>query len=55
MFVNMIKAPNSTVVAVFAGHVHFDHEDIINEYTGAKQYTLGASLNGDCALVKIHG
>lgn len=55
MFVNLVKAPNSTVAAIFAGHIHIDHEDVFNEYTGAKQYSLGASFKGSCALVSIHG
>ena len=55
MFVNLVKSKDSTVVAVFAGHIHMDHEDRLSEENDAVQYTLGASYKGNTALVSIHG
>lgn len=44
---------NSPVVAVFAGHVHFNHEDAFPN--GVMQYVTSAGYFGDCRLVTIKG
>ena len=44
---------NTPVVAVFAGHVHFNHEDTFPN--GVKQYVTSAGYFGDCRVVTVKG
>ena len=44
---------NSPVVAVFAGHVHFNHEDTLPN--GITQYVTSTGYTGDCRVVTIKG
>lgn len=44
---------DSPVVAVFAGHVHFNHEDAFPN--GVMQYVTSAGYFGDCRVVTIKG
>jgi hypothetical protein len=41
------------VVAVFAGHVHFNHEDTFTN--GIKQYVTSTGYTGDCRVVTVKG
>ena len=44
---------NSPVVAVFTGHVHFNHEDTLPN--GITQYVTSTGYTGDCRVVTIKG
>ena len=44
---------NSPVVAVFAGHVHFNHEDTLPN--GITQYVTSTGYTGDCRVVTVKG
>lgn len=44
---------NSPVVAVFAGHVHFTHEDILPN--GVPQYITSTAYTGDCRIIHVTG
>ena len=48
-FVALVKSCPS-VVAVFCGHVHFAHADVLNPAT-AVQYVGRAGCDGGCRLV----
>ncbi len=45
--------PNSPVVAVFAGHVHFNHEDVLPN--GVTQYITSTAYTGDCRVITVKG
>lgn len=44
---------DSPVVAVFAGHVHFNHEDILPN--GVPQYITSTAYTGDCRVITVKG
>ncbi len=44
---------NTPVVAVFAGHVHFNHEDTFPN--GVPQYVTSTGYTGDCRVVTVKG
>ncbi len=44
---------NSPVVAVFAGHVHFNHEDALPN--GVMQYITSTAYTGDCRVITVKG
>ena len=44
---------NSPVVAVFAGHVHFTHEDVLPN--GITQYITNTAYTGDCRVITVKG
>ncbi len=44
---------NTPVVAVFAGHVHFNHEDTFPN--GVKQYITSTGYTGDARVVTVKG
>ena len=44
---------NSPVVAVFAGHVHFNHEDALPN--GVMQYVTSTAYTGDCRVITVKG
>lgn len=44
---------NSPVVAVFSGHVHFNHEDVLPN--GVPQYVTSTGYTGDCRVVTVKG
>ncbi len=44
---------NSPVVAVFAGHVHFNHEDALPN--GVMQYVTSTAYTGECRVITIKG
>ena len=44
---------NSPVVAVFAGHVHFNHEDVLPN--GITQYITSTAYTGDCRVITVKG
>lgn len=44
---------NSPVVAVFAGHVHFNHEDVLPN--GVSQYITSTAYTGDCRVITVKG
>lgn len=44
---------NSPVVAVFAGHVHFTHEDTLPN--GVTQYITSTAYTGDCRVITVKG
>jgi predicted MPP superfamily phosphohydrolase len=44
---------NSPVVAVFAGHVHFNHEDVLPN--GVTQYITSTAYTGDCRVITVKG
>ena len=44
---------DSPVVAVFAGHVHFNHEDTLPN--GITQYITSTGYTGDCRVVTVKG
>ena len=46
-------AEDTPVVAVFAGHVHFNHEDTFPN--GIKQYITSTGYTGDCRVVTVKG
>lgn len=52
-YTSVCLSEDSPVVAVFAGHVHFNHEDSFPN--GVKQYVTSAGYFGDCRLVTIKG
>lgn len=43
----------SNVVAIFAGHLHFNHEDIVGDKI--PQYITDASYNGGCRIITVTG
>ena len=44
---------NSPVVAVFAGHVHFNHEDVLPN--GVTQYITSTAYTGECRVITVKG
>lgn len=44
---------NSPVVAVLAGHVHFNHEDTLPN--GVVQYITSTAYTGDCRVITVKG
>ena len=44
---------NSPVIAVFAGHVHFNHEDVLPN--GITQYITSTAYTGDCRVITVKG
>lgn len=52
-YTSVCLSEDTPVVAVFAGHVHFNHEDTFPN--GVKQYVTSAGYFGDCRLVTIKG
>ncbi len=44
---------NTPVVAVFSGHVHFNHEDVFPN--GVPQYVTSTGYTGDCRVVTVKG
>ena len=44
---------DTPVVAVFAGHVHFNHEDVFPN--GVPQYVTSTGYTGDCRVVTVKG
>jgi hypothetical protein len=46
-------AEDTPVVAVFTGHVHFNHEDVFPN--GVPQYVTSTGYTGDCRVVTIKG
>ena len=44
---------NSPVVAVFAGHVHFNHEDALPN--GVMQYVTSTAYTGECRVITVKG
>lgn len=46
-------AEDTPVVAVFAGHVHFNHEDVFPN--GVPQYITSTGYTGDCRVVTVKG
>lgn len=52
-YTSVCLSEDTPVVAVFSGHVHFNHEDTFPN--GIKQYVTSAGYFGDCRLVTIKG
>ena len=46
-------AEDTPVVAVFAGHVHFNHEDTFPN--GVPQYVTSTGYTGDCRVITVKG
>ena len=46
-------AEDTPVVAVFSGHVHFNHEDVFPN--GVPQYVTSTGYTGDCRVVTVKG
>ena len=48
-----IISDESNVIAIFTGHVHFDHEDLV----GGKipQYVTNAAFQGGCRIITVTG
>ena len=46
-------AEDTPVVAVFAGHVHFNHEDVFPN--GVPQYITSTGYTGDCRVITVKG
>ena len=46
-------AEDTPVVAVFTGHVHFNHEDVFPN--GVPQYITSTGYTGDCRVVTVKG
>jgi len=46
-------AEDTPVVAVFAGHVHFNHEDTFPN--GVTQYITSTGYTGDCRVITVKG
>ncbi len=46
-------AEDTPVVAVFAGHVHFNHEDVFPN--GVPQYVTSTGYTGDCRVITVKG
>lgn len=46
-------AEDTPVVAVFAGHVHFNHEDTFPN--GVTQYITSTGYTGDCRIITVKG
>ena len=46
-------AEDTPVVAVFTGHVHFNHEDVFPN--GVPQYVTSTGYTGDCRVVTVKG
>ena len=44
---------NTPVVAVFAGHVHFNHEDVLPN--GVTQYITSTAYTGECRVITVKG
>ena len=44
---------NTPVVAVFAGHVHFNHEDALPN--GVMQYVTSTAYTGECRVITVKG
>ena len=44
---------NSPVIAVFAGHVHFNHEDVLPN--GVTQYITSTAYTGECRVITVKG
>ena len=44
---------NTPVVAVFAGHVHFNHEDVLPN--GVPQYITSTAYTGECRVITVKG
>ena len=44
---------NTPVVAVFAGHVHFNHEDVLPN--GVMQYVTSTAYTGECRVITVKG
>ncbi len=44
---------NTPVVAVVAGHVHFNHEDVFPN--GVPQYITTTAYTGDCRVIRVTG
>lgn len=50
-FFDLVTASDSPVKLVLDGHVHFNHEDMLNETM--PQYTVGSATDGQAYLIKI--
>ena len=44
---------NTPVIAIFAGHVHFNHEDMLPN--GVMQYITSTAYTGDCRVITVKG
>ena len=50
-FIDLMKAPDSPVRAVVAGHIHFDHEDMLNE--NIVQFTTTEGHRGGYGMIEL--
>lgn len=52
-FYSAVCLENTPVVAVIAGHVHFNHEDVFPN--GVPQYITTTAYTGDCRVIRVTG
>lgn len=50
-FLNLVLGEDSPVVLVLAGHIHFYHDDMLNE--NIRQIVTGAALEGESVYVRL--
>ena len=50
-FIDLLKAPSSPVCAVVAGHIHFNHEDMLSDKL--VQFTTRDGYKGDYGIIEI--
>ena len=50
-FIDLMKAPDSPVRAVVAGHIHFDHEDMLND--SIVQFTTAEGYRGGFGMIEL--
>lgn len=51
LYTSVCLDENTPVVAVFAGHVHFNHEDVFSN--GVPQYITSNGFTGDCRVITV--
>lgn len=50
-FINLVLSEDSPVVLVLAGHIHFYHDDMLND--NVRQIVTGAALEGESVYVRL--
>ena len=50
-FLDMVHAPDSPVVAILAGHLHFEQEGMVNDHV--KQFLFNPAYTGEVAYITV--
>ena len=52
-FIELVSRENSPVKGLIAGHLHYEHEDLVGGRV--MQYITGGAFDGSCRVIKVKG